>query len=496
MSDPELPESEAPSNWKLDESPASRQQMPFISLLLHALAWVLTCGLVVFWILISSMMEAPQTQQAASVSISSADEMAAKMLLGLNDLSPGSGPMLEGQVAPWEISDNPGQRLGYVIMISELGSPEAGVQALERLHESVAAEEIPDLPESYPELLKIVGELLFAEAAGEAATPLSQVQLGELEKDLGFLGKLLHARAVQDTAVLERIQTQMNRAAFAILGVIVWFLVMGFSGLVALILMFVLMMNKTLKFRFRVSSTSSSIYMETFAAWLLLFIGLQTVPSIILMNVLDLNLPPNAGLLIGLAGFFLSLLALGWPLLRGYSFSRVCADIGLVPGRFFIEILAGVVTYAAAIPLLLVGAICFAVLSALYSLVFGAPPEPTHPIQESLTSGATGIILTYLLACVAAPIVEETMFRGVLYRYLRDISRRWLWFFSFLLSALVSSFIFAVIHPQGILFVPVLGALAVAFCIGREWRGSLVAPMVAHGLSNAVIMTLNVLIMF
>lgn len=494
MSDPALPESETAPNWTLDESPASRQQKPSSGPLLHALAWVVTCGLV-WWILFSAI-PGPQAQQAASVSVSSADEMAAKMLLGLNDLSPGSGPMLEDQVAAWELSENPGQRLGYVIMISELGSPEAGVQALERLHASVDADEIPDLPESYPELLKIVGDLLFAEAAGEPATPLNGTQLAQLEGDLGFLGKLLHARAVQDPSELESIQAQMNRAAFAILGVVVWFLFMGSSGFVALILLFVFSLTGSLKLRFLVSANSSSIYLETFALWLLLFIGLQEVPRLILDGLGPTSMmSPEVGQLMALAGFFLSLLALVWPVLRGYSFNRVCSDIGLVRGRFGLEILAGIVTYAAAIPLLLVGAICFAVLSVLYSLVFGAPPEPSHPIQDSFGTGATGIVLIYLLACVAAPIVEETMFRGVLYRYLRDLSRRWMWFWSFLVSALISSFIFAVIHPQGILFVPVLGALAVAFCIGREWRGSLIAPMVAHGLSNSVIVTLNVLIM-
>ena len=87
------------------------------------------------------------------------------------------------------------------------------------------------------------------------------------------------------------------------------------------------------------------------------------------------------------------------------------------------------------------------------------------------------------------------MFRGVLYRYLREVSDRCGFFLSFLFSALVSSFIFAAIHPQGISFIPVLGALAVAFCIGREWRGSLIAPIVAHGINNLVTVTLGMLLL-
>jgi membrane protease YdiL (CAAX protease family) len=64
-----------------------------------------------------------------------------------------------------------------------------------------------------------------------------------------------------------------------------------------------------------------------------------------------------------------------------------------------------------------------------------------------------------------------------------------------LVAALVSSFIFAVIHPQGVLFVPALGGLAVGFCLYREVRGSLIAPMVAHGINNAVTLALGVTLM-
>ena len=66
---------------------------------------------------------------------------------------------------------------------------------------------------------------------------------------------------------------------------------------------------------------------------------------------------------------------------------------------------------------------------------------------------------------------------------------------SALVAALVSSFIFAVVHPQGVLFVPALGGLAVGFCIFRELRGSLIAPMVAHGINNAVTLTIGLWLM-
>ena len=104
------------------------------------------------------------------------------------------------------------------------------------------------------------------------------------------------------------------------------------------------------------------------------------------------------------------------------------------------------------------------------------------------------IVTIFVLGCVAAPIVEETMFRGVLYRHLRDSTGRAGLVVSILCSALGSSFLFAVIHPQGIAFAPILTGLAVGFCLAREWRGTLVPCIVAHALTNALALTLNVVL--
>ena len=40
-------------------------------------------------------------------------------------------------------------------------------------------------------------------------------------------------------------------------------------------------------------------------------------------------------------------------------------------------------------------------------------------------------------------------------------------------AALVNSLIFAAIHPQGIIGIPLLTTLAVGFSLTRQWRGSL-----------------------
>jgi membrane protease YdiL (CAAX protease family) len=78
----------------------------------------------------------------------------------------------------------------------------------------------------------------------------------------------------------------------------------------------------------------------------------------------------------------------------------------------------------------------------------------------------------------------------VLYRHMREATQQWAFLLSFVVSALVVSFVFAVIHPQGFVAVPALMSLALGFTILREWRGSLISCMIAHGMNNALVMSL------
>jgi membrane protease YdiL (CAAX protease family) len=97
-------------------------------------------------------------------------------------------------------------------------------------------------------------------------------------------------------------------------------------------------------------------------------------------------------------------------------------------------------------------------------------------------------LMIYAVAVLWAPLIEETMFRGALFHSVRV---RWGWW----PSALLVSLIFAMIHPQGWTLIPTLGAIAMVLAALREWRGSLIASMVAHGLTNFVTTTLLILTM-
>jgi len=181
--------------------------------------------------------------------------------------------------------------------------------------------------------------------------------------------------------------------------------------------------------------------------------------------------------------------------LRGIPWRQVCAEIGWRAGRRpLLEPFLGFACYATALPMLVVGLILVLILTKLRDRLgfgpdeFGPSEAPGHPIVFWVGRGGWVVWLEVLfVASIVAPIVEETMFRGVLHRQVRESLFARYPFLSGLCTALVVNLVFAAIHPQGLSFIPVLGALACGFSLAREWRGTLIPGMVAHGMNNFLV---------
>jgi membrane protease YdiL (CAAX protease family) len=191
---------------------------------------------------------------------------------------------------------------------------------------------------------------------------------------------------------------------------------------------------------------------------------------------------------------FGSLVVLLWPIVRGVPVRSMMADIGWESRNPFAEGFVGALSYSCLIIPMIVGILLTVVISFGISIFveageFDSAGPVGHPIVEELASGdwmMWGFVL--LGACVAAPVVEETMFRGVLYRYLRDEAgsgknRFW----SVCVSSAANALIFALIHPQGVVAVPALMTLAIGFSLVREWRSSLLAPILMHAANNFLV---------
>jgi len=398
-----------------------------------------------------------------------------------------------------------GQRQRFVTLAAELAGPAEAGRALVALdHEMRNAQQRADLdfkPTSRETVVQGVLRALYLEddlpvsdEAWDPAARLATVPTDEQElfrEDLSWFSRLALSPVSSDETTRAAV---MKDARGVMLWVIATFVLLGaagLAGLVGLVVFAVAAYKRQLEFGMEHRSPHAGIYAETFALWIVIFFTSQAAVGLLAQRL------PQATLLLSAAAFFGSLVALYWPVRRGLAWDEVKRDIGWVRGRLGpFEPFAGLAGYVMAIPMLAAGLGATFVLMLVQSLF--APPMapfepaggPAHPIVLELARGGLGLKLQVLfLASVAAPIVEETMFRGVLYRHLRDSSRRMGPLLSALFTTALSSFLFAAVHPQGWVAIPALGGLAAAFCLLREWRGSLLPAMVAHGVSNGIVMT-------
>jgi membrane protease YdiL (CAAX protease family) len=313
-----------------------------------------------------------------------------------------------------------------------------------------------------------------------------------LMDELGWYGKLALAPADDsaDRSLREQVIGSAQVVFIIIIGVVIAAGLAGLAGFAGLIVLLVMAISGRVRSGLGPRVSYHGVYAETFALWMLLFFGIQR-------GVAAWVTPEFRMLTAGL-GFFVSLVALLWPVIRGVRWQQVRQDIGWTLGRQpALEPIAGLGGYLMALPLLGIGVCITLGLMFLQEALKGPDPEfgpsggPAHPIIEQLAgAGLWPKIQILLLASIAAPIVEETMFRGVLYRHLRDGTRRWGVVASILIAGSVSGFLFAAIHPQGWVAIPALMSLAYAFVIVREWRGTLIPAMIIHGVSNGLVMTM------
>lgn len=410
-------------------------------------------------------------------------EIQSKYLIGAADAFDLPGQMALQQS---EMFDNGPvrNRLCFVTLSGELGGPDVALERLRALFEPQG-----DIPRQSLSVTDRMLErnliVLYEDLAAQRwqAPSLNDRQRQQLRRELKWFGQLALAPRQLDSPERHRLVSQSRRVVMVVLAAFILAMGMGFVGLVGLPTLCVLLVMRVVKPRLR-HSPHGGLYAETFAVWMLVFLAAGVVIELLAEDALSLNM----------VAFVLSGSALAWPVLRGVRWRDVRREVGLYGGRrWYLEPVYGLICYVCTLPLVALG-----LLFVLLALQSGGMPLaaadvngsdlPTHPIIEWVQNAdAWGRVQILLLACCAAPVLEETMFRGVLYRHLRDATARWKLGLSVLISVGVNSLVFAAIHPQGLLAIPALAALAAGFSLAREWRDSLIAPMTAHALNNLLV---------
>lgn len=349
-------------------------------------------------------------------------------------------------------------KIKAAIVAGEVGGAPAALQRLDRF----PTEHSPDSAD--------LDALRAVYTTGNADT-LSAAQREQLVARHGWYGRLAltHGRPGDDperrAALRPAVRTAlvMLTATFAVLAALL-------TGLVLLVIALVRWFDGKLVGAYRPAHAPTGPFLEAFAAYIAGMVGL----AVLLRWLLGERLVSTWFIVVVLPLVFL------WPLLRGVARTELRKGLGWHTGRgFWREVGAGVVGYVAGLPILAAGAVVSLVLQR-YS-----GSDTSHPIVEELGGGPLQTLQLFVLAAVWAPLVEETMFRGALYHHLRA-------HFAWPVAAALVAVLFAAVHPQGWAAIPVLGGIAFSFAAIREWRGSIIAPVVAHAINNGAVTLLLV----
>jgi len=213
-------------------------------------------------------------------------------------------------------------------------------------------------------------------------------------------------------------------------------------------------------------------------------LGVQILTSALIKRLHpDLSLTEGYGLFVSSMVFQCSILlgvAVGWWLLK--------------PSRFFAELNASTSNEPPSPPRLAWSKVPIAafatftiilcvvtLVSLLWQWVLGQMGRPaTSQDAAKLFQQADSvpyILLLLLLAVVVAPLMEELIFRGGIFRYLRGrLPRR--------IAFLLPSIFFAALHDNLIVVALPLVIFGVIQCFAYERTGRIAVPIVAHGLFN------------
>lgn len=160
---------------------------------------------------------------------------------------------------------------------------------------------------------------------------------------------------------------------------------------------------------------------------------------------------------------------------RRFTWRETLAAAGVRSDGLGKDTVTAVVSYLMTMPLLILAASVSAVLFKNFH-------TPVHPLDLIIVNTQDGVTRALLLiqATVGAPIVEELMFRGVLFPGLRE---RWgLW-----ISAALSAAVFALAHntlPGGFLQLWTLGFVFALVCHRNR---SILPNVLMHAMHNALV---------
>lgn len=410
----------------------------------------------------NAVVDTPEEQMLAAMA-----RAMVKMGVAMKQADP-SAPIGSFQDMLDQQANTPSGKVRAVITAGELKD---GTSALKRLTELEANAEIPAPLKQDLKTLRAIYE--------EKKADLTDDDRAALIKHHAKLGEI--ALTFKDGDTPKRAELLAGGAQLMLLIAVMGFAIFGAFILGFLLCPFMIIMFATRRLRthFVPPAPGGSIFLETFVVFLISFLALKFVSGWLITSNPGERWPVYAAM----AGQWLLVPVVLWPRVRGMSSAAWSSAVGLHAGRGFgREVVAGIVGYISGLPLLALAFLITVMAMIIKQMATKGASPPSNPIQEFLQQADLPLqILLAVTAFAWAPLVEELIFRGGIYRHLRGRM-------PVAVAAIVSALIFGFMHGyEPLLLLPVI-TLGFNFALIREWRGSLVASMTAHALHNGFLM--------
>ncbi len=358
---------------------------------------------------------------------------------------------------------------------------------VDALRLAAVAKQFGDSPDQYLELARESEDTLVLEDAdlveaalnGKALTP---EQAEGLKDRHGYFGELATVQSLpKSDSARQSLTTGGTPIIVFFIAVGLFLLLIALASLVCFLYAIINWSKAERSFRFAPPQPGGGIYLETFVVFLMSFLGMLAISSIAAKFI-----GPSSAAVLSLVLQWGVLLTILWPLARGVHAKDWRAQVGWHTGEGVArEIVMGLFGYLAGLPLL-AGALIVTLILTLIVQQFLPEGAGANKIADLIGAGGPlELVLLFVLATVWAPVVEETIFRGGVFRHFRGR-------LGMVGAAFLTAFLFGVMHGYAFYALAPVISIGLIFSFIREWRGSIIGPVVAHALHNAT--TLGIVI--
>lgn len=222
----------------------------------------------------------------------------------------------------------------------------------------------------------------------------------------------------------------------------------------------------------KIQTKTSDLLLNAFIYYIVAYSAIGIIAGSLFSMLSDKHILKTYMLQVNLFISFISIaIALFFIIKRGLILDRIGISFKAKLKDIFGWVKMGIGAYCVTIPLVFIG--------AMITRIFANQTFSDNPIVFWIKNGKISMVWIIFLAVIAAPVVEEIAFRGLLYTSLRKQFNKWG-------AAIISASIFSLIHPTIPYTLLPIFMLGMVFAIVREESNSIYPSMIAHALNNGI----------